>query len=230
MYPEILFMLIVLIGFIAFLAYQGFLALYPSIHKGYSWIYGFKMYRVHLPSNVTDSPYYGKKIGKYTNLESMYSTIDDPVLKNVAAQLDFITKRMTPTQKANCILKFVQQNIIYTKDKTQCDRDECWHFPVNTLVRKKGDCEDSAFLCAGLMHLCGLDVINVDMVGHITCAVNVPAIGKKYTVDDVDYYRAETTSAFIQYVGICLNQDTEIERLIKPTIPSDGFKDLMKDE
>ena len=228
-YPEILVMLIILIGFLVFLAYQGFLAIYPRIHKGYSWVYGMRFYSIVIP-DLTKSPYYGKNAPKNLNWQAYYPTIDDPVLKQVASQLNYLAskKKMGDTQKANFILKFVQMNIKYTKDSDQYGKSEYWVLPINTLAKKAGDCEDSAFLCACLMYLCGLDVINVNMVGHLTCAVDVPAFGKKYTLNNTTFYRAETTSAFIQYVGICLSQDTKLELLTKPDVPTDAFKNSIR--
>lgn len=224
MYPEMIVMLVILIGFVVFLGYQVFLTLWVYIHKGYSWWYGFKLYSVNMP-DLTKSPYYGKNAPKRLNWQAYYPTIDDPMVKNVARQIDLIARsnRLNDTQKANLILKFVQQNIKYVKDKDQYGKEEYWVLPVNTLAKKAGDCEDSAFLCACLMHHCGLDVINVNMVGHMTCAVAVPAFGKKYTLNNTKYYRAETTNAFIQYVGVNLGTDTKLELLTKPEIPTDEF-------
>lgn len=222
--------IVFLFAFLAFLLYQVILVLWTRV-GGYSWWYGMHLYSIKTP-DWTKSPYYGKHVDKRVDWLAYYPTLDDPVIKSVAVQLDYLAgmKKLNDTQKANMILKFVQQSIRYTKDSEQYGKNEYYQLPVNTLARKAGDCEDSAFLFVALAHHCRLDTIIVDMIGHITDAVNVSAFGKKYVLNNTKYYRAETTSAFIQYVGICLNQDAEIERLSKPEMPTDAFKNALKEE
>lgn len=230
MYPEEIFALIAF----TILGLMGLhclaMWLWTRYHKDYSWWYNGKMYTIYQIPEARESPYYKKYVPRDSKSEAYFSTIDDPVMQLWAGQLRNITKNMTDRQKATCILRFVQQNVVYTKDSSQFKKDEYWQFPINTLMRRRGDCEDSSFLYVCLCHMCGVPVINVDMVGHITCAVDVPSIGKKYELDGVEYYRAETTRPFLNWIGISLSSDTKIEGLYKPEVPTESFKAKMKGE
>ena len=219
-------LIIFLVLFLLFLAEQTMIALYPKIHpNGYTWWFGGRRYEIDV-KNPARSPYYGKKIGKYTGWLCYYSTIDDPVLKDVANQInDLAEKRhMSDTTKANFVQKFCQMNIRYVKDSKKFGTSEKWDLPINTLVDKCADCEDVAALYACLAYHCGLDVVTIDLVGPITNGVNVPAFGKHNIFNDKKYYRAECTSGFIQYVGISLGEDGALEGICKPQIPTDEFK------
>lgn len=230
MYPEVAFALIAftVLGLVGL--YCLLMWLWVRLHKDYSWWYGGRRYTIKTVPDPGDSPYWKKYVPRDSTQEAFYSTIDDPVMQLWAGQLREITKRMSDRQKATCILRFVQQNILYTKDASQFKKSEYWQFPINTLMRRKGDCEDSSFLYACLCYMCDVPVINVDMVGHITCAVDVPSIGRNYVYEDTRYYRAETTSPLLNWIGIVISSDEEIERLVAPCTPSDSFKARMKVE
>lgn len=54
------------------------------------------------------------------------------------------------------IQKWVIKNIKYTPDKTQYGVDEYWAFPFQTLMNKKGDCDDGAILMYTLGESAGI--------------------------------------------------------------------------
>ena len=230
MYPEVVFALIAftVLGLVGL--YCLLMWVWVRVHDDYSWWYNGKKYTIYRIPDPKDSPYYKMHVPRDSTCEAYYSTIDDPAMWLWAGQLRQIIKNMNDRQKATCILRFVQQNVVYTKDSSQFKKSEYWQFPVNTLMRRKGDCEDSSFLYVCLCYMCDIPVINVDMVGHITCAVDVPSIGKNYELDGVKYYRAETTSPFLNWIGIVLSSDTKIENLVAPCPPPDSFKARMRTE
>lgn len=131
---------------------------------------------------------------------AMFPTIDDPVVIRLAEHMAERTKGMSDLDKANYILRFVQDGTKYVLDKDRFGQweTERWVFPVDTLEDRVGDCEDTSFLCAGLMHLCGLDVVTVSLPGHICVGIHFdddPNLGGNvYTEADTGkrYYHVET--------------------------------------
>lgn len=130
----------------------------------------------------------------------MRPTIDDPVLISISKGFKKLSEKndWSYAYFAEFILAFTQQNITYTLDSTQFGRwnQDVWMFPVNTLVRRKGDCEDMSFVCAGIMHLCGIDCVTVSLPGHVAVAVTgegIPEGPVMYEYKGLKYTHAETT-------------------------------------
>jgi len=101
-------------------------------------------------------------------------------------------------ETVNFTASFVQ-NLKYTEDVD----GEYPNYPVESLVDKAGDCEDTAILTAALLQAMGYDavLIRFDPVrerdaGHMAVGVAVSGVsgGYSYTHDDEQYYYLETTS------------------------------------
>ncbi len=54
------------------------------------------------------------------------------------------------------IWDFVARTVEYVTDKRSCGLEDFWLFPEETLMLRKGDCEDSSFLLAALLLACGI--------------------------------------------------------------------------
>jgi len=67
-------------------------------------------------------------------------------LKNIITSLKLNDR--TDDEKARLIQKWVVDKITYVHDKSQYGMDEFWAFPQETLVTKRGDCDDGAILMA----------------------------------------------------------------------------------
>ena len=174
-----------------------------------------------------DSPYKNKE---YANENPYYmTTLDDPIIIEVAKLFQPYVKDMSDFDKANFILRFVQNSIKYTSDMENYGVAEKYVFPVNTLIRRKGDCEDVAFLFASLAYLNGLDVINVIVPGHVTTGValeNVDIDCMTWKHNGKTYYHAEATGVFkigeynVYYVS---------SQYVTPMIPDESFKNKLTD-
>lgn len=75
-------------------------------------------------------------------------------------------------------------------------------YPIETLVDKGGDCEDTAILMAALLHAMGYDAVLVNLSspypgepGHMAVGVAFPGLsqGTMFTYENIDYYYLETT-------------------------------------
>lgn len=159
------------------------------------WIYPLKVYRLSVDLSrstyLNDAP---TSVDRYSNLGS-YPTIDDPVMIEIAERLSEMCEGRSEKWKANFLLAFVQQNVKYAYDKDQYGVAEYWALPIQTLSSRMGDCEDTAFVYAGLAQLMGIRVKLFITRGHAVPAVKEPTIkGKTLVVDDDVWYPAETTS------------------------------------
>lgn len=106
---------------------------------------------------------------------------------------------------ANFILRFVQENIEYTPDDVTKGRVEYWRFPVETLVDKQGDCEDSSVLFAAIMDALDYDVAllfyswlddDSQRVGHLAVGLHLSGNHGSYVQDSEGkiYFYCETTN------------------------------------
>ena len=177
--------------------------------------------------DISKSPYYNKKGPSKSYAQTgMWPTIDDPAMIEMAEIIKHRTRYMSDLSKASYILSLVQQSVKYVSDSKNHHVSEYWELPINTYCTRQGDCEDSAFLCACLMHLCGLDCILIHMDGHMTvgCTAKpiITALKPTYIHDGKTYYRAETTTAVLPYSYN--TKDTKIRGYYDPIVPSDSFK------
>lgn len=183
-----------------------------------------------------ESPYAGRYTVSGAVADIKYwPTIDDPVMISLAESIMAVTKGWTELDRANFILRFVQQGTEYVLDKDRFDQwdpagySERWVFPVDTLKDRCGDCEDTSFLCAGLMHLCGLDVVTISLPGHICVGIHLEGVelgGRTYAKDGKTYYHVETIESHA--IGEFTRDLGEPDFMEIPVIPDDYFRDKIR--
>ena len=99
------------------------------------------------------------------------------------------------------ILSFVQ-SMPYTVDSVTSGADEYPRFPVETLVDRGGDCEDTSFLFASILGSepididCVLFLLPADYPEHMAVGVAGEDISGSYVMHDgIRYYYCETTGS-----------------------------------
>ena len=99
------------------------------------------------------------------------------------------------------ILAFIQNSIRYINDSESKNSDEYWRFPIETLIEREGDCEDSSILFQSIIKNTDYDVVMLffvidDITGHLTSGVNINEDIPGYFVEykEKRYYYCETTS------------------------------------
>lgn len=221
---------IVAIVTVAVVSYKRYLEGIDSDRTGFRIVWGWKVY--DYTARVTDalrgaSPY--KNLYPPSYLEEFCTTPDDPIMAKIASWISADIDGFSDFDKANFILKFVQKSIAYQEDEENYGMMEMYVLPVNTLIRKRGDCEDVSFLYANLCNLCGLDAVNVRTPGHMTTGVCVPLpSGKKamkWTIDGKTYYHAEATSQ--KLIGDIYVWFTSCV-YIRPQVPTEYFMSLLE--
>lgn len=118
-------------------------------------------------------------------------------------------------EKANILLRFVQNAFDYERDQEQFNTEKKM-FPAETLYYPASDCDDRAILFAYLIeYLTDLDYIVVRYPGHLTTALHFPNNppkgprvyqpitynGKDYYVSDPTYYGADAGMVMSKYQG-----------------------------
>lgn len=107
----------------------------------------------------------------------MADTYDEPYLSNVV-------KAFTDYQQANDLsdsatlahMTAFVQGLKYTKDDVTAGFDEYPRYPVETLLHRGGDCEDTAILLASLFRSFGYGAVLLSPPGHM--AVGVKSSGE----------------------------------------------------
>ena len=113
---------------------------------------------------------------------------------------------------ADFILAFVQGAITYMTDQNQYGYAEFYTYPTETLYSKKGDCEDTAILCAALYKQAGFTAALLTLPGHMMVGVALSAFTTpsyadsgeilKQTIGTRTFYAGETTVDSFQPVGV----------------------------
>ncbi len=87
------------------------------------------------------------------------------------------------------------QSLPYTADSITTHYDEYPRYPIETLVDKGGDCEDTSILLASLIDKMGYGVVLIELPDH--CAVGVKGgenvYGTYWEYEGIKYYYIETT-------------------------------------
>jgi hypothetical protein len=172
---------------------------------GYTWYYNYEMYTLSFSVPLSTCEYWESvnKDGRFPNTDSKRSAFVTSGMKSVKFISDSLYEKsagMTDAQRADFVLKFVQSTD-YVSDEVSRGTVEWFKYPVETLVDKNGDCEDTSILYCALMENMGYDTVLLMYsasqgydVGHMACAVKIDGRGSSYEVNGERYYYCETTS------------------------------------
>lgn len=169
---------------------------YDNKYYGFTWTVPYDTYKAS--KNNTDL----SRSPSSSDDRARYVMTDLPD-SDVVAHLTNITKTMTEKERANCVLKFVQECFWYQYDTDYNGRSEYWKYPLETMVDQRGDCEDTAILYCNLMRAMGYDVAlllfegvyymdNGHAASGLCLTTAIP--GTTFTVGGKSYYYCETTN------------------------------------
>ena len=127
--------------------------------------------------------------------EYKFITVHDA---NLLRLHDLLEERMNgydDEEKANALCRFVYYNVGYTLDSDLFGIDDYCQYPLETLYRGMGDCEDQAVLLMTLLEMSEIDCVAIMTSAHHSVGVAVDAYG--YFVNtpfsDTAYYTLEAT-------------------------------------
>ncbi len=120
---------------------------------------------------------------------------------SIAAQIAELAYResLVTLDRAQAVISMVHHTVEYALDEGTAPSHEYPRYPTETLVEKRGDCEDSTFVAGAVLRAMGVPVCLVTFPGHIVLGVagaehlpgnfiHDPTSGKKY-------FYCETTGA-----------------------------------
>lgn len=104
-------------------------------------------------------------IASYSTNDNKYFQLGNKQINDLANQITKGDK--TETEKMQDILEWVDQNIAYQSDKENYGTTEYWALPVQTINRRRGDCEDGAFLIQALGLAAGVNPYRLRTYGGL---------------------------------------------------------------
>lgn len=164
------------------------------LDRTYTWSYHGKSFTntFHFNSNTY---YYYKKVKRNYDDFTYYMKENSnyKIIASVATSLKEIAKKnnYNEWQTVEFISAFVQ-HINYKDDGYY----EYPRFPIETLVDKAGDCEDTAILLASILKYLGYKTVLISPKGHmgVGIAVKETLNGNAFITHGEKYYYIETTS------------------------------------
>ncbi|MCB0753506.1 MAG: hypothetical protein KDC52_18685 [Ignavibacteriae bacterium] len=196
--------------FIGLLIVLGFATLTAQNYSGYkinvkntelvtkhmNWVYGGYRFTLDMHFNENTYNYYKSQSKKnsydfYAQEHTGYTYLSQLAkqLKEDADQLGY-----TGWKLAEYLTAFVQQNITYTKDPYNYCFDYP-KFPIETLVEKSGDCEDSAILLVVLLKLFNFDAVLIQVPGHMAVGLACSNCSAYYNFEGKKYAYIESTNS-----------------------------------
>jgi hypothetical protein len=162
------------------------------LERSYQWTYGGRSmkYTINIPKPLYD--YYRSQV--HDNKYSKYalSRNDRKVLDRIITS--FEEHADSKTEAAYNVVAFVQ-SLPYFKDDISTGYDNYARYPIETLVDKGGDCEDTAILTAALLKEMNYDVVLINPPGHMAIGITCSGCsGTSYTFEGKKYYYLETTA------------------------------------
>lgn len=133
----------------------------------------------------------------FTATAYRYVTPDDPTVQKLyRTALEPRMAGMDDYDRADYLRKFVQQNVTYDFDIGMHGMSDYTQYPSETLLTKRGDCEDSSILLHTLYRLAGLDSVLIESSDHIYVGVAVDGTGEHVVppLSNTRYYTVEPTS------------------------------------
>lgn len=172
----------------------GFQLLAGNYQLSYTWQYNGKKFNLTHEFDLNTYQHY-KNLSKslpyneYAEEDSIYPYLTDFALslRNLGFQYGYQGKQLI-----EFISSFVQY-IEYSPDPASIPYDYK-KYPIETLVEKKGDCEDSSALLAALLKTLGFDCVMLNPARHMAVGVAHPGLsGTYYLVNNEKYFYIETT-------------------------------------
>lgn len=159
---------------------------------------------------------YYKSLSRYYGNDEYINYINDPLnseyLDMIVENLEEIGDRReyTPGERVREAVSFCQ-SFEYETDDTTSAHTEWPKYPVELLYERKGDCEDTSLLLAGILTKMGYGVALIKFDDHMAVGIkgDDTLTGTYFTYEGNDYYYVETTNKG-WYIGEIPEEYTEL--------------------
>ena len=167
-----------------------------TVNKQMQWVYGGYRFTINLNLKLDTYKYYKKQSKRNTYKSYAQEHYNYLYLQEIAKTLKVDADELgyKGLKLAEYLTAFVQQNIVYTKDPYNNGYDYP-KFPVETLMEKKGDCEDSAILLVTLLKIFGFDALLIKLPKHMAVGISSKKYGSYYSFEGKQYAYIETTNS-----------------------------------
>ncbi len=159
--------------------------------REYTWQYAGKTNTLKLNINRDWYEYYLNK--KRATTKEHYLTPSDPLIVDIANEIQKAIDNNNYKSKAEFVMSFVQ-NMEYVDDNTTKGQPYP-RYPIETLWDGKGDCEDFTYLAASILKDLNVDIVLLDIPGHLVVGVNCANCdGAYWEHNGKKYYYIESTA------------------------------------
>lgn len=153
-------------------------------------------YELQIPKSLGE--YYDSRFGQGQYDMYVSDPYGDPYITALANEFERIGEKngLSDPEIVNLAVGFVQ-NMNYTPDDVSAPFDQHTYYPVETLVERGGDCEDSTILLGAILRELGYGCVLLGLfdAGHMALGVkgdsSIP--GTYYEYSGNQYYYVETT-------------------------------------
>ena len=173
----------------------------------YKWVFQNKTWNLQLKIPIGKYKWYlNSEVNREPQIEGIYAmasfvTYKDKIIETLVDKLGTLGNNFNDIDYINFALSFVQQIVEYTEDNISKGVEEYWRYPIETLVEREGDCEDSAVLFASIIKASNYNVsllfyVLENNTGHLAVGINLDKDihGEYVTYNNHRYYYCETTS------------------------------------
>jgi hypothetical protein len=171
----------------------------PSTERQYEWeAIGTEWeWETAIPAPIAE--YYRERYGRSDNFDRYVSDpLGNAIIASVAdsAEQAGDTNDLSKREIVDLIVAFVQ-GMRYTADDVSSPFDQYSQYPVETLVERGGDCEDTTILLAAILRELGYGCVLLGLWDESHMALGVKGDssirGTYYTHNNTRYYYTETT-------------------------------------
>lgn len=171
-------------------------------HRRYEWSgVGYEWwFEMNIPRSLGE--YYSKRYGRNENYDVYVSdAYGDGYIKNISDKFKNFKEQydLSERETVDLAVAFVQ-GMNYTEDEVTSGFNQYTYYPVETLIERGGDCEDSTILLASILRQMGYGVVLLGLWDtkpqqHMALGVkgdeSIP--GTYYEHNGERYYYVETT-------------------------------------
>ena len=192
------------------------------VYEQMQWIYGGYRFTIDIPLNRNTYKYYKKLSKKNSYASFAQENREYPYFSQLVKRLKVDADELgyKGRELAEYLTAFVQQNIRYIKDPYNNGFDYP-KFPIETLVERKGDCEDTAILLVSLLKLFGFDALLIELPKHMAVGIACSNCKTYYKFESKRYVYIETTNPNWDIGKLPSDYEKTSAKLIKtPNLPT----------
>lgn len=170
-------------------------------HRRFEWtaVGGEWWYEVDIPRSL--GHYYEDRYGRSRDYARYASDwYGKSIIEGLTSEFEQVGDEsgLSDREVVDLMMAFVQQ-LEYTKDQVTADFDQYSSYPVETLINRGGDCEDTSLLLAAILREMGYGCVLLGLLNtepaHMALGVkgdsSIP--GTYYEYEGDQYYYVETT-------------------------------------